>query len=190
MPLGLALLVFGTAGMVCGGLWGDWLVRRGRIDGLLCIAFLGSIGVLPGALALAFAPSASTCTAACCVFFFFVNLPIGLGPSSLQCMTPDSMRAQVSAFYICILNVVATAAGPTAIALCTDYLFKSPAAIDFSMALVATIVCPLATGLLFFGQQPYANAVLAPTGNPTLNNVRDDAPAIRGSLLGPSQSHN
>ncbi len=104
LPLGLGLLTFGTAGMVCGGLWGDRLVRRGRIDGLMRVALLGSIGVLPAALALALAPSPATCTAAFCVFFFFVSLPIGLGPASLQCVTPDSMRAVISAFYICILN--------------------------------------------------------------------------------------
>ncbi len=79
--------------------------------------------------------------------------------------------------------------GPTAIALCTDYLFKSPAAVDSSMALVAAIVCPLATVMFLLGQKPYSTAVLAQVGHQPLDTIRNDPPPLHGNLLGPSQSH-
>ena len=166
LPLGLALLVCGTAGMISGGALADRFTRRGRPDSFILAALVGSLGLIPSALAAALAPGPGSTTAAFCAFFFFVSFSIGLGPASLQVLAPTTLRAQVSALYICFLNILATAVGPTAVAVCTDYLFRRPSAIDMSMAVVAVAVCPLSAVMFALCRKPFARYVCRASDNP------------------------
>jgi hypothetical protein len=61
------------------------------------------------------------------------------------------MRATASAIYLFFLNLIGIGFGPTLVALCTDYVFGSDAAVGYSIALVAGISAPLAALFLWWG---------------------------------------
>lgn len=52
-------------------------------------------------------------------------------------IAPPRMRAQVSALFYFVINLVGLGVGPTAVALLTDYVFRDEAALRYSLALVA-----------------------------------------------------
>ncbi len=79
---------------------------------------------------------------------FAVNMVVGSiaygpGTAAFQLITPNRMRAQVSAVYMFCYNVVGLAFGPLIIALFTDYLFKDPQDLKYSMALCTAALSPI-----------------------------------------------
>jgi hypothetical protein len=57
----------------------------------------------------------------------------------------------MAALYLFEVSVIATALGPTSIALLTDRLFKNPADLGYSMSLVAGIVGPIGVAAFLLG---------------------------------------
>jgi hypothetical protein len=52
------------------------------------------------------------------------------------------MRAQVTAAYLLVVNIAGLTAGPTSVALLTDRVFGSDAAVGWSMAIVSGVTIP------------------------------------------------
>lgn len=157
--LGVANLTFGIAGVVLAGRLADWLQARGRADAKLRVVAGAALGLLVCDLA---APLMPTGTGAALWIFplsFFASAPFGVGAAAVQEMVPDRMRAQAAAVYLFVMNLVGLAFGPSAVALATDYLFGSDAALRYSLALVAGVALLPAMALLVAGWRPYAAAV-------------------------------
>ena len=77
------------------------------------------------------------------------SAPWGVAVSALQQIAPNELRGQVGALYLFTVNMIGIGLGPTSIALVTDYGFADPAALRYSMALVAgmaAIVAAIALG--------------------------------------------
>ena len=68
------------------------------------------------------------------------------------------MRAQISSLSQFCTNVLAFALAPLIVALFTDYLFKDPAALKYSMALCSALMGVLALIVTIQGLKPYARA--------------------------------
>ena len=61
----------------------------------------------------------------CCVggVIFFGGVSSGLGPASLQTITPNEMRGQVTAICFLIIGLVAANVGISAVGWLTSYVF-------------------------------------------------------------------
>jgi MFS family permease len=107
-------------------------------------------------------PLMPTATAAAIWMFplsFFASAPFGVGAAAVQELVPDRMRAQAAAVYLFVMNLVGLAFGPSAVALATDYLFRSDAALRYSLVLVAGAALVPAVALVVAGFRPYADTV-------------------------------
>lgn len=153
--LGSVLLVFGSAGIVAGGWYSDRLMARGHVDAPLRTGMIAGIGSLPFAIAAPMMPSASGTVAMCAPLFFFSTSAFGAAIAALQQVTPNQMRGFVSAVYFFSGNLFALGLGPTIVALCTDYLFRSEAAVGYSIALVAGVASLAAAVVLRLGLRPF-----------------------------------
>ena len=80
---------------------------------------------------------------------FFSAFQGGLSGGTLQLMTPNRMRGQVTAVYQLVANLIGLGLGPTVVAATTDYVFGYDAAIGKSIALCAAILCPLGGFILW-----------------------------------------
>jgi len=80
-------------------------------------------------------------------------------PTVMQLATPNRIRAQVSAIFLLVINLVGIGLGPTVIALITDYGFQDDMAVGDSIALVAVTCFLLATALLLAAHRPFQQRV-------------------------------
>ena len=62
--------------------------------------------------------------------------PFGISAAAIQQMMPNPMRGQASAVYLFIINMIGLGLGPTAVAVCTQYLFKRDDAVNYSLLVV------------------------------------------------------
>lgn len=155
LAYGGIMFVLGTAGVYSGGFLADWMEKRGYRDAILRAACFASIAALPFAVATPLMPD-STLALICLGFtVFLMAVPQGLPAAALQVITPNPLRAQMTALYFLVGNMLALGFGPTLVALVTDYGFKDPQQLRYSMALVSAAVLPLGGLLSYLALKPY-----------------------------------
>ncbi len=71
--------------------------------------------------------------------------------AAMQTLAPNQMRAQISAVFLLVSNLIGLGIGTTLVALLTDKVFGSPLAVGNSMSIVSLVAALLATVLLGFG---------------------------------------
>ena len=153
--LGLQTLVFGTSGILTGGILADRLVRRGYSDGTIRTGILAAVALAPFAVTATLAPNATLSLLLFCPLTFFISFPFGAAAAGLQSITPNQMRAQISAMYLFIVNLIGIGAGPTVTALITDYVFKDDQAVRYSMSAVSAVGSLGAVLILWIGLRPF-----------------------------------
>jgi len=153
--LGIFAAVFGGLGIICGGLYTDFLSRRGDLAAPMKAGLVGTAILTPIAIA---APLVKDATISLWLFaplLFFVSFPFGPAASALQMVSPSRMRAQISAVYLFVVNLTGIGFGGTATALVTDYVYGDPMKLHYAMASIAAFGGLLAIGLLAFSIQPF-----------------------------------
>ncbi len=156
---GLIVLVFGTGGVLAGGWITDRLLRRGVRDANLRVALVSALVLLPFAVGFPLAPSGTLAVALLIPASLLGSMPFGVGLAALPVITPNSMRAQVTALYLFVANVVSLGFGPVLVALFTDRVFGSEAAVHYSLASVAVLAVGLGAPILALGLRPFRAAV-------------------------------
>jgi MFS family permease len=155
LAFGLIVLIFGTGGAFFGGWMTDKLTKRGHLDAPLKVAAFGFVGCgIFGALA-PLMPSANAALALLAPAIFLGNTPYACAGTAIQLITPNRARAQVTAIYITLTTLVGLVVGPTVVGLMTDYFFKDPQDIRYSLALVVSIPAPIMFMLLMSAWRPY-----------------------------------
>jgi MFS family permease len=155
LAYGGIMFVLGTAGVYAGGFVADWLESKGRRDAILRAAFYGGLVTVPFAVATPLMPNAWLALAALGLTSFLLAFPQGLPAAALQVITPNPLRAQMTALYFLVGNLIALGFGPTLVALVTDFGFADPMKLRYSMALVSATVIPLGVLLSFLALRPY-----------------------------------
>jgi len=77
----------------------------------------------------------------------------------MQMLAPNQLRAQISAVFLLISNLVAVGIGTTLVALITDKIFENPLMVGMSLSIVGTISCVLAFILLKKGCQAFSDSM-------------------------------
>ena len=155
---GMTVVVAGICGTMTAGVLADRLVIRGRPEGPVIVMMWGAaLAVLP-ALVFSFLESDVAALATIGVMLFFITFPIGLAPAILQAVTPNELRAQVSALYIFTVAFIALGCGPTIVAATSDYLFRDEMMIGRALAVVSWVALPLGVLLLSIAR-PRARAM-------------------------------
>ncbi|MBI1234835.1 MAG: MFS transporter [Alphaproteobacteria bacterium] len=151
---GGALILGGLIGLVGGGALTD-RIGGGLPQGRL--AFCGFAAIVGTVFAVIFPLVSSPWMAAAAFVIFFASaaVPIGAAASALQQLTPNRMRATVSAIYLFIVNLIGLGAGPTATALVGDTFFPGGDGIRYAIAWVSPFAFAIAA-LLFFLSARYA----------------------------------
>lgn len=156
---GLILAVAGTFGVLAGGRLADALRARGRADAELRVALYAAIGWVPSGVAFPLAPGGALAALTLVPLVFFSSAPFGVAPAAIQRMMPNAMRAQASALYLFVINLVGLGLGPTAVALVTDGFFRDKGAIHLSLLLVGLASNLAGVTLLWRGLGPYRGSL-------------------------------
>lgn len=155
LTYGLILAIFGTIGVIVGGRLGDRGHRLGQTDATLRIGMFAALAAIPCSLGFLLSDQYWVIIGLLALGTFFFSMPFGCAPAGLQEIVPAEMRAQASAIYLFVINMVGLGLGPTAVALATDYIFKDDLAVGYSLLLVGVVSLSLSALLLWLGQAPF-----------------------------------
>ncbi len=161
---GVIVLVFGTLGIVCGGRIADMLIRRGREDGTVRVGMWAAILAIPGSILFILAKDPVVAAWLMAPVTFLIAMPFGIAPAGVQEIVPPAMRAQASAVYLFVVNLIGLGLGPTAVALVTDYVFHDDKMVGQSLLIVTVVSLTLGAALLGAGLKPYREAIARQRG--------------------------
>jgi MFS family permease len=157
--IGALMFVLGTAGVYCGGWLADRFATLGRRDAILRAALIGMSCGLPFIVATPLVGDDRLATVGLGIAIFFLAFPQGLPAAALQVMTPNPLRAQMTSIYFFIGSLIASGIGPMLPAMLTDYVFKEPVMLRYSVSIVAGCAALLSLLILSFGLTPYRESV-------------------------------
>jgi MFS family permease len=151
--------VSGTTGIVSAGRLADWLRQRGYVDANLRVALLGSALGLPFVVLFPLAPAAHWAAMLLVPVVFFMSSPFGVAPAAIQQMMPNTMRAQATAVYLFVINLIGIGLGPTVVATLTEDVFRDQKAVHLSLLVVGVLTFASAAILLWIGLKPYRGSL-------------------------------
>jgi len=159
MIVGLIVGLAGTAGIVTGGRLADWLRQRGQSDANLRVSLLGVVLWLPFGVLASLVSSGVWAAALLAPAFFFSSMPFGLAPAAIQQLMPNTMRAQASAIYLFVINLIGLGLGPTLVAVLTEDVFRDKNALHLSLLVVGVVAHVSAALLLWRGLAHYCRSL-------------------------------
>ena len=159
--LGAVVLSMGTVGIVAGGMIAGRLLRRGVKDATLRTALFGMALSIPFLIAAPLVGSVALSVALFAPAILLSSVLVSLGTSTIQLVTPNEMRGQVSALGLMLTTVLGSVLGPSLVALCSDHLFADERRIGESLALVCGTMAVCSTVALALALRPLREAVEA-----------------------------
>ena len=158
---GSLTMTVGVLGVLTGGRVADSLVRRGVVDGPLRVGIVGALGTLVFAGLYPLMPSAALAVLLLAPVNFFAAFPWGAAYAAAAETMPNALRAQGTALYVLVINLVSGTLGATAVALVTDRVFGNDLALRYSLSIVSATGMLLAVLLLWAGLGPYRRTLEA-----------------------------
>jgi hypothetical protein len=158
LTLGLITLVLSPLGVYTGGALADRFQRQGHRDATLRVGLIAAAGLFPFAVTATTVASPALTVILFAPLVFFASLSMGVAPAALQVVTPNAMRAQISATWMLVLNLLTASIGPYAVGLLNDQLFNDPLAVGKSIALVCGVCVPLGAVALLLCRPAFRDA--------------------------------
>ena len=159
IAFGNIFLIGGTAGTLAGAVFASFLQRRGYVDANMRMIAISSLLVLIPAVAAPLMPTSDLAIALAWVVITLHYTHFGVAMAGLQLITPNRMRAQVSALLLFMTNLFGLALGGSFVAFFTDFVFADDQALRYSLSIVAAIVYPLAAIVVAWGLKYYLRAL-------------------------------
>lgn len=157
--LGTVLLVANTLGVFCAGWLNDWLIQKGRKDAPMITGVIGIVGLVLPLIAFTQVAELWLAVTLLAPAMFFASFPMPISTTAMQMLAPNQLRAQISAIFLLISNLVAVGIGTTLVALITDRVFENPLMVGTSLSIVGGISCVLAFILLKKGCKAFSNSM-------------------------------
>jgi MFS family permease len=153
--LGLATMFLNAAGIFSAGRLSDHLAAKGMRDAPIVVATGVAIAIVVTSSVTPFMPSLSALWIALSISAFPFSAYTSVGSMAINQVTPNQLRAQVSAIYLFVINVLGLGIGPALIPFINDRLFHDPTKIRYSLAAVVVFGCSLAALLLWLVRPIY-----------------------------------
>ena len=152
---GSYFLIFGTLGVISGGVLSDWMKARGHDDSNMRAGVLAACATLPFLIAFPLMEDRQLSLILLAPVIYFGTMPFGAGPSALPLIVPNRLRGQVVALYLLIVNLIGQGCGPWFVAMFTDFVMKRDDGVGVSISVVCSIILAIGAMILFFGIPAY-----------------------------------
>lgn len=147
--LGISTMTMNTAGVFVAGRICDRLTTKGHSDAPIWVCFGTAIAVLVTSALPAFMPTATIGLVMMCLAGFPFHGYVAMGPMAVNQVTPNQMRAQVSAVYLFTVNLIGLGLGPYLVPLISDYVLRDPQQIRWGLFIVVLTSGTIAALLLW-----------------------------------------
>ena len=153
--LGITSFVFGSLGLLISGVLANRFISAGKKAVYIKLMMAAEALVLIP-IVLAHAVD-NPYWVLCCVggVIFFGGVSAGLGPASLQSISPNEMRGQITAICFLILGLVAGNVGAPAVGFITTYVFADDLMVRSSAVIVGFVASFLGVITLRMGLRAY-----------------------------------
>jgi len=151
---GVYFMIFGAAGVICGGFLSDWLRSRGYRDSNMRAGLFSALISLPLVVAFPLVDQTLSLVLLAPVIFFG-TMPFGTGPAALPLIVPNRLRGQLIAIYLLFGNLIGQGGGPWLVAVFTDFVLGDPGLIRYSISCVAGVTVSIGAAILFLGLKPF-----------------------------------
>jgi MFS family permease len=158
IALGWIMAVAGTLGIVFGGWLSDRMLARGRRDATMRVGLIAAVVWIPAGLLYPLVEGKSVALALMVPALFTSGMPWGAAAAAVQEITPGPMRAQATAVYLFVINLIGLGIGPSAVAYLTQYVYRDDAAVRYSLAWVTLAAHVAAALFLWAGLRPFVRA--------------------------------
>jgi MFS family permease len=159
MLTGSLSLILMPPGLIFGVRLAERLAARGRNDAALRVALIGRLISMPAPIVAPLMPDPWLAMAFTQLSLFAIAFSQPSQNAALQIVTPNHMRARVTALYFFIFSIVGTGIGPSLVAAVTDFVFHSDSMLRYSLALTAGFIGPLSLVIMWLGLKPYDREV-------------------------------
>lgn len=146
---GAVQLIGGITGMLTGGFMSDRLARNGVAGSSAAMALVGAGLALPASITYPLMPTPNLSLGVMFFAIFGNSMAFAATASALQKLFPIGMLGIAAGTYFFVSNAVGIGAGPTSVALITDYVYEDPGMVRNSLAIVGSVSRLLAFVLIF-----------------------------------------
>ncbi len=153
--LGLSTMFLNAGGIYSAGRLSDYLTAKGHRDAPILVACGVAVCMALTSTFTPFMPTLTTLFVALAIGSFPFSAYASVAPMAVNQVTPNQMRAQVSAVYLFVINVLGLGVGPALIPFINDRVFHDPKMIRYSLSAVVIGGCSIAAVLLFLVRSTY-----------------------------------
>ena len=147
--LGISTMTMNTVGVFVAGRICDRLTTKGHTDAPIWVCFGTAVAVVITSALPAFMPTATLGLAMMCIAGFPFHGYVAMGPMAVNQVTPNQMRAQVSAVYLFTVNLIGLGLGPYLVPMISDYILRDPMQIRWGLLIVVLTSGVIAAALLW-----------------------------------------
>ncbi|WP_427832691.1 spinster family MFS transporter [Acinetobacter vivianii] len=158
--LGSIILIANTAGALFCGWLIDYFSKKGYSDAAIRAGMIGCAALVLPSVLFTQVDNMYLSFGLIFIAMFFSTFPIPASAAATQMLTPNQLRAQVSAKFLLISNLIALGVGTTAVALLTDKYFENTLMVGNSISIVNAIAGIIGVFLLFKGCKYYRESIL------------------------------
>lgn len=169
--IGAVILAGSVLGSYLGGWIADWMTRRERLDAPILIATVSFVAGGAFAVAGPLMPSGELALLLLLPTLFLKPMAFACAPMALQMVMPNQLRAQVTAGYLTVLNLVGLGLGPIVVGIMSDQLFTGADGIRYAMSLVSLVTVPAMAVFMALAIKPFVGLrrqQIADQGHPGL----------------------
>lgn len=148
LTFGIIVMIFGSLGIVQSGFLADRLISKGKSDAYFRVTALAGLGLIVPSIAMPLCSTPFWAFVWLAPMIYFSAYPYSVLPASLQAITPNQMRGQVSAIYLFVSNIMGIGFGPLIVGLLTDQFFQNEADLRYSLMIMLSVTAPL-TAIIF-----------------------------------------
>lgn len=159
IALGSAGLIFGPLGTNVGGWLADKLTKNDVKDGPMRVMYWGVIVTVITNVAYPLMPTGEWAMVIYVPSILGGAMASACGAAAVVHIAPNQVRAQATAIYWLIINVVGLFLGPTSVGILTD-LMGDPDKLQYAMAIMPFVVGVPAILLIMWGLKHYAAAAV------------------------------
>ncbi|KAF5270757.1 hypothetical protein FQR65_LT17824 [Abscondita terminalis] len=105
--LGSVLLVANILGVFCAGWLNDWFIQKGRKDAPMITGVIGIVGLILPMMIFTHVDQLWLSVVFLVPAMFFASFPMPISTTAMQMLAPNQLRAQISAIFLLISNLVA-----------------------------------------------------------------------------------
>ncbi len=161
MLAGIVSLVATPVGLFAGAWVYERYVTQGRHDAAMRVVVLGRLIGLPAALLMPLMPTGELALALYAISLIVLGGTGACTNTILQIISPNRMRAQITAIFFLFYNLVGQGLSPWLIGLFTDRVLHDESHLRYAILAINLLATPTSLFILWLGMKPYGREVAA-----------------------------